>query len=460
MRSALFALLFPVLITSSFAQSAQRLELSISGAAGQTVFLADYQGNRYFYNDTAVADANGLAVFDRKGGYRPGLYVVCLGAKRLEVILAEPLVRLATDASDLAGQVKVVESRENEIHHVLRKAAEAAPVEERDAALLALADENPGTLAGVLIRMSVDPRKVEVHRADGLLDSTATSNHYRDHFWDNTLLTDDRIARSPMFQNRFEELMAVGLPKDPLMVNIYLDDLITRTGDAKAVQDIIVNSSIDRYNTSPGMGATYVHMAQRYVCTGPNGTLVTTRQPMDKWIKVCADAVKKASLVTGGKSRDLVLCDTTEKHWVSLHAMPQACIVVAFWSPHCSHCKQAMPVLHDEYVKELRALDVGVYAVAEVRDSLLFTDWKAFIREQHLDWVNVGIPWHVYNAWTADPGKFVPGKTTTESMTYASTWEVNSTPQFYVLDKERRILAKPSTINEVLDAVRAYRAKQ
>ena len=140
-----------------------------------------------------------------------------------------------------------------------------------------------------------------------------------------------------------------------------------------------------------------------------------------------------------------------------MHTMPQECIVVVFWSPHCPHCQQAIPLLYEKYEKELKALGVGVYAVADARDSSLFYDWRAFIRTNHLDWVNVGVPWHVYRDWGRSPGTVVPAHTTAESINYAETWEANSTPQYYVLDKERRILAKPASLNEVMDAVHAYR---
>src|SRR5204862_5795853 len=141
-------------------------------------------------------------------------------------------------------------------------------------------------------------------------------------------------------------------------------------------RNIMITSAIDRYATAPQiMGAVYVNLAMKYVCTGPNGTAARDRLPADKWSKVCTTAAKKASLVIGGKSRDLVLCDTTEKHWVSMHTMPQECIVVVFWSPHCPHCQQAIPLLYEKYEKELKALGVGVYAVADARDSSLFYAW-------------------------------------------------------------------------------------
>lgn len=451
---------FPIILLFACASPSiaqQRLEFTINGAAGMPVYLANYYGYLLYNTDTTIADANGSVVFDREGGYEPGLYAVMLASKRFEVVVNEPLVRMTTDASDLAGHVKVIESRENEIHHVLRKAAEAAPAEQRDAELMAVAEKDPGAFAAKLIRMGIEPATQEVRRADGSLDSAATADLRREHFWDNTDLQDARIVHAPIFQSRFEELMAIRLPKDPRPAGDYLERIIERSHPA--VQKLIVNLAANRYApaSTQGMGAVYVRLAQRYACTGAHGTRGKDWTPADKWDTWCANAAIKSSLVVGNHSRDLVLCDTTEQHWVSLHAMPQECLVVVFWSPHCSHCKQALPAFHEKYVSELLPLNVGVYAVAEARDSTLFADWKKFIRTNKLDWVNVGLPFHVYQQWTRDPSTIVPVKTDTESMRFSETWEVTGTPQYYVLDKERRILAKPATITELLNVVKAYR---
>lgn len=423
------------------------------------VYLANYYGYLLYNTDTTIADANGSVVFHRKGGYEPGLYAVMLAGKRFDVVVNEPLVRMATDVGDLAGHVKVIESRENEIHHVLKKTAEAAPSEQRDALLMAVAETHPHTFAAALIRMGIEPAAQEVHKADGTLDSAATADQRREHFWDNTDLQDERIVHAPIFQSRFEELMAIRLPKDPRPAGDYMEQIIGRSHPA--VQKLIVNLAVNRFApaSTQGMGAVYVRLAQRYACTGANGTRGKDWTPADKWETWCTNAAIKSSLVVGNRSRDLVLCDTTEQHWVSLHAMPQECIVVVFWSPHCSHCKQALPAFHEKYVNELLPLNVGVYAVAEARDSILFTDWKKFIRANKLDWVNVGIPFHVYQQWSRDPSAIVPAKTDAESMRYAETWEVTGTPQYYVLDKERRILAKPASITELMKVVKAYSSR-
>ncbi len=437
------------------------MEITIGGSAGKKIFLANYYGNQLFYTDSAVANAQGLAVFDRKGGYKPGLYAVLPGQGRFEVVLNEPLVKMSTESSDLVGKLRVIESRENILHHVDRKAAAALSEPERTKSLTALADANKGTFAASLIRMELEPEKVEIQRPDGTPDSAATADRWRAHYWDNTDLTDNRIVGTPVFQNRLEMLLAVGLPQQPEPISNYLDSLIIRTGQAEDVKRFIVSLATKKYAEHPtqGLGAVCVKMAQRYVCTEPGNKPAAVWKPEDSWRKTCAKAARKASLLIGAKSRDIVLADTTGKKWISMHDMPQSCVIVALWGPHCSHCKQAIPLLYEKYVSELKALDVGVYAVAETTDGELFTDWKKFVKENKLDWVNVGVPWPEYGDWRTNPERLKGSPTTKESLNYPETWEMTGTPKFYVLDKERRMVSQPASLNDLFTVVKEHQAK-
>lgn len=443
------------------AQQPCRMEFSIAGAAGKKIFLANYYGNQLFYTDSAVADAQDLAVFARKSGYKPGLYVVLPGQGRLEVVVNEPLVKMATETTDLVGKLRVIESRENTLHHVDRKAATALPEPERTERLTALADANKGTLVASLIRMELEPAKVEVKGPDGALDSAATTDRYRAHYWDNTDLTDNRIVGAPVFQNRLEMLLAVGLQQKPDPIVNYLDSLIARAGPAEDVKRFIVSLATKKYAEQPtqGLGAVCVRMAQRYVCTEPGGRASPDWKPEDGWRKTCAKAARKATLLIGAKTRDIVLADTTGKKWISLHDMPQSCVVVALWGPHCSHCKQAIPLLYEKYASEWKAMDVGVYAVAETTDGELFADWKKFVKENKLDWTNVGVPWPEYADWRTNPERLKGSPTNRESVNYAETWEMTGTPRFYVLDKERRMVSQPASLNDLFNVVKEHQAK-
>ncbi len=461
MRAIIGACAVALLALSAHGQAPARIEVTIGGAAGDTILLANYYGNQLFYNDTAVADANGLAVFARKGGYLPGLYVVLPGSGRIPVVVNEPVTKLATQAADPLGALRVLEGRENKVQQERRR-AEGLSGAEREAALTRLVKDNTGTFAAQLIHMEEEPKRVELRKADGSLDSAATARYQRAHYWDHTDLTDDRIVRAPVFQNRLEVLLAVGIAQQPDSITAYLEQLIARAGKAEAVKQFVVYLAVHKYAEQPtqGLGAVAVNMAQRHVCTGPGGMPTAQWTPQDEWRQTCLKTARKAALVVGAKSRDIVLADTTGTNWVSMHAMPQPYVVVVFWSPHCAHCKQSLPLLHEKYLLELKPHGVGFYAVAETADESHFNDWKAFVRQNKLEWTNVGVPWPAFSDWRRNPARYAKGPTTRESLNYAETWEVVGTPKYYILDRERRIVAQPGTINDMLKVLKDLRERK
>jgi thiol-disulfide isomerase/thioredoxin len=454
MRSLTAIAAVALLALPASAQLKTRLEARVNGVGGGMVYLANYYGNRLFYADSARADAQGNLVFAKADGYAPGLYALMLPNGRVEVVLNEPLVRLSTEASDPNGRLQVLESRENTLYHTDRKAANW-----EQAKLRAIADQNPGTLTGIICRLDMEVEGEQVRRPDGALDSAATFRNMRAHAWDGIDLSDERLPYVPGFQNRLDDVVARFVPKDANAVVEFLNGMMERTKGSMAMRKFLVGWATTKYaeEETQGLGAVYVRMAERYVCTGPGIVRDPAWTPADRWDKVCAKTRAKASLVIGARSKDIILPDTTANKWVSMHAMPQETIILAFWGPHCSHCKQAIPLLYEQYRKEFKAMNVGVYAVAEATDESLFTDWKAFLREHKLDWVNVGLAWPMYKDLKGNRGKYVPSVTNAESLSYPTAWEVTGTPRFYVLDKERRIVARPQSLKELFEVVRAQK---
>ncbi len=466
------------------AQEKRQLEFIIKGAEKDTIYLANYYGNKLYYNDTTVSDAKGRAVFNRASGYKAGVYaVVAPGPKLFEVLVNEPLVQIEGDTTDIAGHLVVKQSKENTVFRAYvqfvnekRKTAEelnrkleatSDPIlkgalreqlngldkEVRDYQHK-LVQENPGTLAALIVRMGINPERTDVKRADGTVDSLASYYNNRARYWDNTDLTDERILRTPVFQNKFDEYIGKVVPQVPDTINKLTDDLIKRMSKNDELFKFAVNAITYKYESSDimGMDAVFVHMAQTYYCP-PKQTKATwmTEEKLDK---LCERARKLAPIVIGAKSKNIILTDTTEQNWVNMHTLPNDYVLVIFWDPHCGHCKKTLPGIHDEYKEKLRPLGVEVYAVAKATDSTLFSDWKKFIRENHMEWKNVGLTWHVYEGAKKASYNYIPKYTTIESLNYADAWDVYSTPKFFLLDKERKIVGKQLSVEQMADLIK------
>ncbi len=468
------------------AQDQRRLQFTIAGTANDTIYLANYYGNKLYYADTTVANAKGIAVFERKDGYKAGVYALVVpGPKYFEFIVNEPVVEMNSDTAALNEHLGVQQSVENQLFQAyiryladkkkeaddikLRMEATADPIakgvlrermKDLDSLMKGfqtdLAAKHPNTLVARILRMSMPVTGSDVHKADGTLDSAASYYSYRAHYWDNIDLKDPRNLRIPMFQNKFDEYIGKVIPQIPDTINKYADELIGRMDDGGDLFKFAVNAITYKYETSDvmGMDAVFVHMAQTYYCPTGGRPSRATWMSADKLDKLCERARKEAPLIIGAKGKDLILTDTTETKWLSYYTMPEKYVLLIFWDPHCGHCKKVLPQIHADWEAKLKPLDVGVFAVAKATDSTLFHDWKAFIRANHLDWTNVGLTWHVYNEAKTASWKFIPKYTTIESLNYAETWDVYSTPRFFLVDKERKIIAKQLEVDQMVELIK------
>lgn len=103
--------------------------------------------------------------------------------------------------------------------------------------------------------------------------------------------------------------------------------------------------------------------------------------------------------------------------------------IVTFWSTSCSHCLKEIPELYN-FTKELYS--VKVIAVALEEDKFGFNHHTEMMDK----WINVlGL-----NKWENE---------------IARSYEIHSTPSYFILDKDKKITEKPEQLVELLHSLGA-----
>jgi thiol-disulfide isomerase/thioredoxin len=472
-----------------FAQDQRRIIFRVRGAENTWVFLANYYGNQLFYTDSALADATGAAVFQREKGYKTGVYALLKGSAYVPFLVNELEVELETSATDLRGQFVVKRSEENRLFQDYtrfintqgnvksgierRIQAETDPQLKRslmeEAARadktisnyrLAFIKDHRGTLAAVLVGLDIVPE--EQPGGGGVTDSLSNAFHRRTHYWDNTDLTNSNLVRVPAFRNKLDEYFSTAVALTPDSINAAADELIARVSTSDDLFKLVLSRLTDRYNDPDvtGNDAVFVHLAQTYYCPKDGRPGRATWKTAAELKALCERARKEAPLVLGAKAQELILPDTSGNKWIKLSEVPSDWTLVIFWSPHCSHCVKALPEIHKQYKEKLEPLGLQVYAVGEAMDSTLTADWKAFVREHKLDWINVGLSWKIFKDLKTNRGNYVPALTTNESISYQSSWNAINTPMFYLLDKEKRIAGKRLDPDQIVELIKKRKARE
>jgi len=460
-------LLLLIIISIGININAQyKLKFKIEGLGDTTVYLAKYLGNRLYYADTTESK-NGVAIFE-KDHYDGGVYaVICPGPKYFEFIMADKEVEIHTSLSDFIKNMKVVKSKENKIFYdyigfINLKKPEAKKLHDEQARLdpkkdkkklkeleekgkaldnevknyqKKLVAENKDLLIGRILNMSIDPEiPVEIKEND-----TLRYKYYKQHYWDNIMLSDDRLVRSPVFHNKLEFFFQKMLLQHPDTICDNAHRLISQIKEGTDMFKYVVHYVTYNYETSKimGMDAVFVCMADTYYCP-PEKTKAFWIDSA-KLVELCErkDALKP--LLINKVAPNLKLADTTEKKWVNLHKdVNHKYTALVFWADDCGHCKKEMPKIKELY-DELKAkgVDIEVYAVGTALEN---DGWRKFIREHDLNWINVSD----FPDANAHPEKYIFEQKVTDlqSLNFRKTYDIFSTPQIYLLDKDKVIIAK------------------
>jgi thiol-disulfide isomerase/thioredoxin len=100
--------------------------------------------------------------------------------------------------------------------------------------------------------------------------------------------------------------------------------------------------------------------------------------------------------------------------------------LIIFYASWCPHCQTLVPQVYELY-KNQKEMQFEVLAVSIDTSR---TDWLNFVTEDNLDWINISD----LNGWD--------GKAARDYYLYA-------TPTMFLVDKQLKLIAKPSSIDEL-----------
>lgn len=483
--------LFLVLSVVSYGQ---KLKFKINGQKDTTVHLIKYFGKGLYYADTAMIK-NGYVEFDG-AKQKPGILGVLLpGQKFFEFIYNNEEVQMETTGPDFVSNMKIKKSDENKIfleyiQFIGPKKAEAqrlneekAKLKEGDPAIKELNDKidalnkevsnyqnnvidnNKGKLVAKIIKMSMEIEIPEAPKdVNGkVIDSNFRFLYFRKHYWDNIDLQDDRLVNTPVFHSKLEFYFSKSMMIqhwDTILYYAY--DLCDRLNPKSRTFEYCVSWITSTYGKSNimGMDKVYIMMADKYYCSkNGEGKSPAFWVTPDKIKEICEKIPVQKNLVMGVKPPNIILRDSTDVKWRDFYSLKSEYTILYFWDPECGHCKKTTPKLEVLYQKKFKDRNVEIFAIGKAVGED-FKKWKDFIRTNNLTFVNVAVTDALYKAAMEDARQFVPKYTTIESLNYQTTYDIFSTPRVFVLDKDKKIIAKSLSISQLEDLIDRLQGKE
>ncbi|RYG52242.1 MAG: redoxin domain-containing protein [Chitinophagaceae bacterium] len=467
-------LIVPILLLSGLimAQTGYEIKVTLKPFKNQYIYLGHYSGKQYPVVDSAMLNEKIEAVFKGKKTLGGGIYLVVYPNKDrfLEMLIDKnQKFSVIADTSDLMAK-KFINSPDNElfINYQQFMAVKGRAMDEGNAALRAATNaadsarvserirktseeistfrkqfisKNPDNILTVLMHLMEEPKVPPAEKQPGgKYDSSYAYRFFKTHYWDGINFWDDRITRTPasLFDERLDKYYNTLVYQQPDSVIRELDWMLGYASGSHELTRYLLVRFVNRYLNMKYMweDAVFVHLFQKYFAQKEYDWLTPSGKKM-----ITDRAYNLMANIMGNPAENISLPDTSGKTQ-SLYASKSDYTIVCFWDPTCGHCRDLVPVLDSMYKAKWKSAGVKIYAVAKETEGSR-KDWMNMINKHQLgEWTNV------YYSKAEDKKRVdagIPG--------YSQLYDAQIVPTIYLLDKEKRIVAKKLTwqqIDEIL----------
>ena len=301
----------------------------------------------------------------------------------------------------------------------------------------------PKSLLTMLFNAMKRPTAPSVPVIAGKPDSLYPYRYVKDHFWDEILFNDDRLLRTPFFESKLDEYFKYYVSPEPDSIISEVKQMLLTARTGKEIYPYLLTKFTNKYINPEYMGQdnVFVYLFENFYAKGDTNLLnpASRKTITDRAYSLMANQLGQPAPV-------LNLTDSSGK--ISpLYQLKAYYTLVAFWDPTCGHCKTEIPQLDSMYRAKWKAMGVAVYSV-NVNEKEL-TAWKAFINEKKIsrDWVQV---YQTKEVRSAEEKAGIAN--------FRQLYDVFKTPTLYLLDKDKRIIAKQLTLQQ-FDAIMEAKRK-
>lgn len=472
-------------IALSLTGYSQKIKIKVTGEKDTTVFLIKYYGKNLLYADTAEMK-NGLVEFNGKK-QKPGIVGLLLpGQRYFEFIYNNEEIQLETQAPDFMKNMKIKKSVENTIFNdyidfistqrstVNEYVSKRDQFQNEDPAYISwvnkidsisqkvisyqgnLVKSHQDKLVSKIVKMSMDIKIPDApkNEAGEPINPNFSYHYFRDHYFDNLDLKDDRLVNTPIFHNKldyfFSEKMLMQHPDTIVKYAFRFVDQLDQKSEMFKYSLTHITSTFEKSKIM-GMDKVFVKMGERYYCaTNSEGKSPATWMTETKLKELCDKVKVNKNLVQGVRPPNITLRDTTDVAWKDFYSLKSDYTILYFWEPDCGHCKVSTPKLQKLYAEKLKARNVEIFGVSKaIGDD--FGKWKKFIAKNNLTFTNVALTDKLFKEATEDARQFVPKYTSLEALNFQETFDIASTPRVFILDKDKKIIGKGLSISQLED---------
>lgn len=469
---------------SACSQPSYEINIHITGNefSGSTSILGYYYGSTFIQVDTIKLNQEGKGIFSGSEPLHQGMYYIDLaGSQAFDILVSEDqkfsilfnsqnstyTADGSVDNSLLFSYQRYIVTQGHEINKLIDKRIRSPLKEEQDSIQRLIQvktdsinlytknqiKENQNTFFASFLNATLD---VEMPSETEMASLSITPYvYYTQHYFDNFDISDVRLLRTPVYNNKIEYYITNVVAPVPDSLKKAVDFLLETTKENeelyKNMMSFLLLYSLQNEQSNLA-DELFVYLTERHYI--PNATWA----PEEYITLLEKKKNEKKRILIGKVAPDFEVLEVEQDHFVSaltdtmckadtlvgnpisVHEIDAEYTILYFWEADCGHCKEATPELYKIYLDKLQHIDLKIISIQTLTGVYGKTKWIDFINKHQIyKWINAWQP-NEYN--------------------YREVYDLRYSPVLYILDKKKTIIGKNITPKQVEEIIRLHKVNK
>jgi len=437
--------LFVVIISNA---QPYKLDVTIKNLDIKEVYLADFYGDKNQLIDTAVPDTTGRFTFQMKENLHPGMYRIFLSQNVFfDIVYNFENIIIQSDAEYLYDSLQVVESNENKLFYNFLKERNLyqrkfdllvplvnyyPPDDDLYSKIISKYIENQTTYINYLQELIEKNKKTWaakiIKQQQPLFypvefDESQRMTFMKEHFFDHVDFTDVDLIRTNVYTTLAIEY--IGLYSNPNFSQAQLEDAFIKAVD-KIMYETLDNSLIYEFIVEYLVGGFEKYHFEKVLDYIAENYSPEKCENEERKSDLQTRLEKYAELSVGKKAPEIVVPNQDGEE-IKLSRINAEYTLVIFWASWCPHCNDMLPKVHNIYTNSVSQERLQVLSISLDKEK---SEWTEAIVKNGYSWLNASD----LQGWDSKA---------------AIDYNIYATPTMFLLNKNKKIVAKPITYSEL-----------
>jgi peroxiredoxin len=428
------------------------ISIKVKGIQNKQAYLSLLKGGKKVIIDTANIEGEEIYFqFDKP--IQIGMYRVILDEKNyIDLVFDNKTVEMSTDIDDLVSKMKVSRSEENKQYYeylkfsqlknlkifdivaeakVLRadtvknaKKIESLKKEidnivvEKNKYIADLSARNPNSLTSRIIRSYILPDFEEFKRKNSQTTYKDKNEFLGDHFFDYINFNDTMLLYTDVFFNACNNYIRNFVSADGDGYRKAIDVVMSKSAASPKVNKYFLDLFVETFEESSWEGV-FTYLVDKYYLQ----SYCESEDSKAKDLKNKTEVLK--NLAIGNKAPEIKLKNNNDKS-ISMYSLKGNYFLLFFWKSSCEYCEESIPELKNLYSTYKR----DGFEIIAISIDTVKTTWVDAIRKNEMKWINLCD----FQGYKSPVSK---------------SYYVWRTPTFYLLDKDKKIISKPVSVDQI-----------